>query len=696
MSIPPLSIRNISTTPLELKLLERFESAEEKGGVNITRITKTFSGFMSNITSPTSPQLAQKSESFRHQDVSIPIASFETKTTDVQPKEKENLRLTFEINGERYRVDTPTPNQRSTVLTPLSHNPSYEFTAFSFLTIFSSAKLHSWMSNLKDETPLAALSIPGTHNSPTYHTALPSVRCQAVSVKEQLKNGIRFLDIRVQPSDPNNPNEEGLILVHSAFPVSLTGSKYFRRDLVQHINKFLDDNPTETIIMSVKREGVGKATDQQLSKILHKHYATNPARWFTENRIPTLGEARGKIVLIRRFMLDDSLKGENNGTGFCIDAESWPDNCADGICSSGEIRIQDFYEVAESVNIDKKIRYTTDQLERAAKAVAVLPGDMAAASAESAKQPLFVNFLSASNFWRANCWPDKIAAKVNPSVTEFLCRKHNDSTSTEHPDGASIGDGSTGIVVCDWVGIDGDWDLVRCILAMNAKLELREKDPTEQKDVPKEEEAPEKKDASEGNDTPVENVVSDEKCASETDAPEEDTPKKDAPKEDTPEKDTPEKETPEKNTSEKDTPEEDTLKKDTPEEDTSKKDAPKEDTPKEDTPKEDTPKEDTLKKDTPKEDTPKKDTPEKDTPEKETSEKNASEKDTPEEDTLKKDTPEEDTSKKDAPEEDTPKKDTPQKDTPEKDAPEEDSLEKDAVKTDFAKTDAPEEKAASA
>ncbi|PQE11266.1 phosphatidylinositol-specific phospholipase c protein [Rutstroemia sp. NJR-2017a BVV2] len=544
MAIPVLSIRNISTTPLELKLLERFESAEEKGGVNITKITRTFSGFMSNITSPTSPQLAQKAESFSHQDVSIPIASFETKTTDIQPKEKENLRLTFEINGERYRVDTPTPNQRSTVLKPLSHNPSYEFTAvylpkFSFLTIFSSTKLNSWMSNLKDETPLAALSIPGTHNSPTYHTALPSVRCQAVSVKDQLNNGIRFLDIRVQPSDPNNPNEEGLILVHSAFPVSLTGNKYFRRDLVQHINKFLDDNPTETIIMSVKREGVGKATDQQLSKILHKHYATDLARWFTENRIPTLGEARGKIVMIRRFGLDDSLKGENNGTGFCIDAESWPDNCADGTCSSGEIRVQDFYEVAESVNIEKKIKLSTDQLERAAKAVAVLPGDMAAASAESAKQPLFVNFLSASNFWRANCWPDRIAAKVNPSVTEFLCRKHNESTSTDYPEGASIGDGSTGIVVCDWVGIDGDWDLVRCILAMNAKLELREKEPPKEEHVSKEEDAPEmngvpvekaaqeEKDAPEENDTlveddtPIEKVALEGNCAPGTDTLEE-------------------------------------------------------------------------------------------------------------------------------------------------------------------------------
>jgi len=37
------------------------------------------------------------------------------------------------------------------------------------------------------------------------------------------------------------------------------------------------------------------------------------------------------------------------------------------------------------------------------------------------------------------------------------------------------GDGSTGIVVCDWVGLNGDWDLVRCIVGMNVKLEMKGK-----------------------------------------------------------------------------------------------------------------------------------------------------------------------------------------------------------------------------
>lgn len=39
-------------------------------------------------------------------------------------------------------------------------------------------------------------------------------------------------------------------------------------------------------------------------------------------------------------------------------------------------------------------------------------------------------------------------------------------------DGERVKEGSwvTGVAVCDWVGLDGDWDLVRCIVGMNARL----------------------------------------------------------------------------------------------------------------------------------------------------------------------------------------------------------------------------------
>ena len=467
-----LTIRNHTVTPIELKRFERFVQIpppEVTGfAKNITNITSTISSFIGNSTGPIHPEIAQDAQGESNQDVSIAVSAFGLVGTDVQINKNEVIRLTFEVEGQQYRVDAPSPTQRSSVLTPLSPDPRHQFTAvylpdYAFLSIFSSTQLESWMGKLKDETPLSALSIPGTHNSPTCHTALPSVRCQAVGVREQLDNGVRFLDIRVQPEDAEDTSKDGLILVHSAFPISLTGNKYFR-DLQNIVYEFLDANPSETVIISLKREGVGKASDQHFSKILHQFYTNDSNRWFTDNRIPSLGEVRRKVVLIRRFNQDESLNGVNDGRGLGIDAASWPDNCADGLCSSGEIRVQDFYEVAETQNIDKKIQLSTDHLCRSAEAICPITSDIAVA----AKQPFYVNFLSGSNFWSPNCWPDRVAAKVNPSVIRHLCKDHN----AGH-EGQKVGDGGTGILVCDWVGNHGDWDLVRCVVGMNARLQSR-------------------------------------------------------------------------------------------------------------------------------------------------------------------------------------------------------------------------------
>jgi 1-phosphatidylinositol phosphodiesterase len=74
--------------------------------------------------------------------------------------------------------------------------------------------------------------------------------------------------------------------------------------------------------------------------------------------------------------------------------------------------------------------------------------------------------LSASNFFNASCWPDRIAVKINPSMIEYLCMGHG-------APGKGPGDAATGIVVTDWVGHHGDWDLVRCIVGWNARLQLR-------------------------------------------------------------------------------------------------------------------------------------------------------------------------------------------------------------------------------
>lgn len=497
-----LTIRNLTITPLELKLIERFDGhpVPAPGGGGLAGIASNITSFISgNDTYSASPgggygiSIREGAAPRDRQDVDgVSLGAFETKGTDILAADpgKEVLRLTFAEPGtpHRYTVDVPGPSPRSLTLDKVGGggDSPHEFTAVylpagSFLAIYSSADLNAWMRALRDDCPLSMLSIPGTHNSPTCHTALPSVRCQAVGVREQLDNGVRFMDIRVSAS----PDGDDLALVHSAFPISLTGTKYLA-DLLDDVYAFLDANPSEALVMSLKREGTGRGTDQHMSRYLRGRYLGGDAarRWFTEPRIPSLGEARGKIVLVRRFGIDDSLRGEHGGRGWGIDASSWPDNCADGTVGSGLIRVQDFYEVDQSTNIQKKIDLARAQLERACQQLFVLPGTAAAAAAVQDRQqqqqqqagpaplPFFVNFLSASNFFNASCWPEKIAGKVNPSVIEYLCVRHADPG--KGPNQLSVGDAGTGIVVTDWVGHNGDWDLIRCIVGWNARLQMKQ------------------------------------------------------------------------------------------------------------------------------------------------------------------------------------------------------------------------------
>lgn len=466
-----LTIRNLTSTPITLKRIERFNPAKEPEDDTITSLAKNFTRALTNTTElATAPveEIRDDAHPFDEKDVDIHVEPFKTVETKLRTfikSPEERLRWIIAADGERHRIQTPVPTKESATMKALCEKPRFEFTGIyvapeAHLSIYSSANMHAWMRELKDGILLSALSIPGTHNSPTCHLAPPSVRCQAVSPREQLANGVRFFDIRVQPEEPEDPSKDGLILVHSSFPISLTGNKYFR-DLMHEVNDFLDKNPSETLVMSVKREGPGEHTDEQLSRILRDHYARPDSRWYTNPKIPTLGEARGKVVLVRRFNIQERLKHEHDNHGWGIDAGGWADNTPHAMCPSGQVCVQDFYEVMETENIDKKIKFVTEQIDRAGAArypLGVLPGPKATKA-----HPFFINFLTASNFWKVDTWPEKIAAKLNPATIDYLCRKHCEKD----------GDWSTGILVTDWVGMDGDWDLVRAIVGMNAMLKKR-------------------------------------------------------------------------------------------------------------------------------------------------------------------------------------------------------------------------------
>jgi len=491
----PLTLRNLSSVLVRFAVVETFEDP------NTLQSKQSYFSFAPRNTtsSNSSSKLAEQAQSFIGQRPDIYLSPFESYTPQINYQNGEDstqlktfiIRLTIVAdNGQRYRIDVnPTYTQKTWIsVVPLSPNPAKLFDAIyhpssptSHLTIVDgeSLNLSAWMADIPSELPLSAISIPGTHNSHTCYRALPSVRCQAVSVQAQLENGIRFLDIRVVPSLPDYAKD--LALVHGDFPISLTGTKYLE-PVLQTCYKFLGDHESECILISLKREGMRKATDEELSQILDKHYITpHKDKWYIGTAVPYLKDVRGKLVLIRRYNIHESLKASPEDHSYGLDATAWPHNSTHAL--HGPFCVQDYCEVMKPAMIPEKSQYSKEHLERAAKCTAFVPGVNTDEKNPVPAGPLYLNFLSGSNFWSMGTWPNKISLRLNRDIEEWICRRHHLERASELEEGDTIGiaegnasgvikkalqgDGSTGVVVMDHVGERGDWDLVKLIVGLN-------------------------------------------------------------------------------------------------------------------------------------------------------------------------------------------------------------------------------------
>lgn len=495
-----LSVRNLTSETISIRCVERFEDPNalksKAGGYFFSTRNGTF-------VSPSAPELSEHAQSFHHRDLDVALKPFESymlRAREDRIREggtplETALRLTIQVaDGGRHRVDlNASYTQKSSQgFTPLSPNPPVTFGALfhpsqpvPHLSIHANnTRNHArWMESIPDALPLSAISIPGTHNSHTYYKALPSVKCQSVDIRSQLENGIRFLDIRAQPTHASDPGKKHMYLVHGAFPISLTGPKYLA-PILETCYTFLAAHPSETILVSLKREGVGSSTDEHFARILQDHYiGPNASKWYTDDRIPYLGAVRGKCVLVRRYSTSPSSTSMySSGTG--LDATAWPYNCTSSAFPPGSPRfnLQDFCEVLVPEAITQKVQYANEHLVRAAEVVHHIPGITTDETNPVPPGPLYLNFLSGSNFWKRACWPEKIAKIVNRHMEEWLCAGHHLSeprSTAAHPERSSVGggdevirkkadgDGCTGVVVVDVVGEGGDWELVRLIIGMN-------------------------------------------------------------------------------------------------------------------------------------------------------------------------------------------------------------------------------------
>ena len=169
-----------------------------------------------------------------------------------------------------------------------------------------------WMSHVDDDKYLDELSIPGTHDSSTCsvdndtepQTSL--VKCQQDYIPTQLLEGIRYFDIRLGKGD--NPGID-----HGMFYLRKKDGNFLHlSDVIGYFKTFLNERPSEALIMLASR-GNDEATDESITTAFAKVMADNPDLFYTSSHVPTLGEVRGKIVLLRRFGL----------AGNSVDGHTW-------------------------------------------------------------------------------------------------------------------------------------------------------------------------------------------------------------------------------------------------------------------------------------------------------------------------------------------------------------------------------------
>ena len=224
--------------------------------------------------------------------------------------------------------------------------------------------LHSWMREMPDNTKLFSLLLPGSHDSGTYTLGrkldIPFARIvyavaqtQSISIHEQLLHGVRALDIRLY----NDVGRDDLYVYHGIVSCDITFS-----DVMYDVRYFLEKNPYETVVMVIKDENQNADNligwRVKMGKELQKYKDLFVE---TVNNLTTLGEVRGKVVLLTRTAVADNQLGYgiqgwgDNTMGECVGLPYKPNN------GGFNMYYQDMY--APTGGATKKVQVALQTLE---------------------------------------------------------------------------------------------------------------------------------------------------------------------------------------------------------------------------------------------------------------------------------------------------------------------------------------------
>ena len=163
------------------------------------------------------------------------------------------------------------------------------------MNTYSKKDVMTWMSYIHDDTKISDISIPGTHDSGATHSIFDVAgKCQDLSIKQQLRVGVRFFDLRLK-------------LVNNEFKIvhSFVDQRLSFKKVLKELSKFINENNSEFIIISIKKEA-----DDKNSTLNFKDKLTSDLNEYQDiisfdRELPEyINDARGKIYIMDRYGLD--------------------------------------------------------------------------------------------------------------------------------------------------------------------------------------------------------------------------------------------------------------------------------------------------------------------------------------------------------------------------------------------------------
>ena len=193
-----------------------------------------------------------------------------------------------------------------------------------------------WMAKLDDNASLNSLTIPGTHDSGALHSlAEISGKCQSLPIKEQLKIGVRFLDIRLQLVDNK------LKVVHS-FTDQMTDFE----DVLSDMTAFIRDHQSEFLLVSIKEDADPQRSNREFADVLESMLLSHSEINRSQSLPQTVGEARSAIHIIARY---------KNATIGLPCYNGWTDDASFVL---NNVYVQDNYRVSDTEEKIADIRQT--------------------------------------------------------------------------------------------------------------------------------------------------------------------------------------------------------------------------------------------------------------------------------------------------------------------------------------------------